>query len=61
MKKAKDLTYEQQAALYSLVCRAHGIPAFEPKTVEVDSLGGFAQAILDTHKELENQGGNQND
>lgn len=61
MKKVKELTYEQSAALYSLVCRASGAPTFEPKTVEVDSLGGFAQAVIDAHKELENQGGNQND
>lgn len=55
MKKAKELTFEHQAALYSLACRLAGIPTFEPKSVKVDSLGDFTQAVIDAHKDLENQ------
>lgn len=55
MKKAEELTFEQQAALYSLACRVSGKPTFEPKTVKVDSLGDFTQAVIDAHKDLENQ------
>ena len=64
MKNPKDLirlSDEERAEIYNAACRAFGLPAFEPKIVEVDSLSGFAQAVIDAHKELENQGGNQND
>lgn len=64
MKNAKDLiqlSYEERVELYNAACKAFGLPAFESKTVEVDSLGSFTQAVLDTSKELENQGETQND
>lgn len=64
MKNPKDLIHlsdKERAEIYNAACKAFGLPAFEPKTVEVDSLGGFTQAVIDAHKELENQGGNQND
>lgn len=64
MKNPKDLlrlSDEERAEIYNAACKAFGLPAFEPRTVGVNSLGGFAQAVIDAHKELENQGGNQND
>lgn len=55
MKNAKDLihlSYEERVELYNTACKAFGLPAFESKTVEVDSLGSFTWAVIDTSKEL---------
>lgn len=58
MKNPKELirlSDEERAEIYNAACKAFGLPAFEPKTVKVDSLGGFTQTVIDAHKDLENQ------
>lgn len=61
MKKAKDLTHEERMELYREICRASGIPIFNTKTVEIDDVGDFTQAVFDAQAEAEKQGGTQND